>query len=327
MGRKKTGLAEDIFALIAAAPWWVGVVLAAVTLIALQLAAGMDVRPPANAKGAGSFVVLQAVKSGASLLLWLVPPLLLAAAGASYLKQRRAATATEAPRCTDRIAPKRPAAELDETWDANIRQRREPRFDPPPGVTDRPTEWSADVLNRMDWKRFEALTAAYYKQLGFRAETIQCGPDGGIDVKLFRGDDPTPAAIVQCKAWNNRPVGVKAVREFLGVMVHNQAETGVFLATSSFTPDAIEFAKGHRIALGTGEQLLGKLKALSEDARRQLLDIAVEGDWTTPSCPSCGTKMVLREGGGKRFWGCSAFPRCRRTFPLRAEGKEVDGRS
>ena len=44
----------------------------------------------------------------------------------------------------------------------------------------------------MDWKRFEALTAAYYKHLGFRAETIQCGADGGIDVKLFRGDAASP---------------------------------------------------------------------------------------------------------------------------------------
>ena len=108
MGRRKTGLAEDIFTLIAAAPWWLGVVLAAVTLIALQLAAGMEVRPPANAKGAGSFVVLQAIKSSASLLRWLLPPLLLAAAGVSYLKQRRTATATEAPRARG-ISPQRPS--------------------------------------------------------------------------------------------------------------------------------------------------------------------------------------------------------------------------
>jgi restriction system protein len=310
---------------MAAAPWWLGVVLAAVTLIALQLAAGMEVRPPANAKGAGSFVVLQAIKSGASLLRWLLPPLLLAAAVVSYLKQRRTATSTETPR-TRGIAPKRPSAELDETWDVGIRQRREPRFDPPRGAADRPSEWSADVLNRMDWKRFEALTAAYYKELGFRAETIQCGPDGGIDVKLFRGDGATPAAVVQCKAWSTRPVGVKAVRELLGVMVHNKVDTGVFLTTGSFTPEAIAFAKEHRIALGTGEQFLGKLKALSEDEHRRLLEIAVEGAWATPSCPSCGTKMVLRQGSAKSFWGCASFPRCRRTFPLR-DADEADERS
>jgi restriction system protein len=326
MGRRKTGLAEEIFTLIAAAPWWLGVVLAAAALVTLQLAAGMEVRPPANAKGAGSFVVLQAIKSGASLLRWLLPPLLLAAAGVSYLKQRRTSTAAAAPPARG-SSQRRPLAELDETWDADIRQRREPRFDLPSVPANRPTKWSADVLNRMDWKRFEALTAAYYKHLGFRAETIQCGPDGGIDVKLFRGDESSPAAIVQCKAWMNRQVGVKPVRELLGVMVHNKVESGVFLTTSNFTADAHEFAKSHKIALGTGEQLLGKLRALPDEPRRKLLEVAVEGDWTTPSCPSCGTKMVLRDGSGKRFWGCSAYPRCRRMFPLRAEEHAADERS
>ena len=65
MGRKKASLAEDIFSMVAAAPWWLGVLLAAITLLVLQLLSGMEVRAPAGAKGAGSFVVLQTVKTGA----------------------------------------------------------------------------------------------------------------------------------------------------------------------------------------------------------------------------------------------------------------------
>lgn len=39
-----------------------------------------------------------------------------------------------------------------------------------------------------------------------------------------------------------------------------------------------------------------------------------------PTCPKCGSKMVLRtakSGGnaGGRFWGCSSFPRCRSVLP------------
>jgi len=326
MGRRKTGLAEDIFAMASAAPWWLGILLAAIALVVLQLLAGIEVRAPASAKGAGTFVILQALKTGASLLRWILPPLLLVAAGVSFLKERRSSALTDAAAPSRTSSSRRSSAELDDQWDVDLRQRREPRLEPRFVASERPTEWSADVLTRMDWKRFEALTAAYYKHLGFRAETLQCGPDGGIDVKLFRGDAATPSAIVQCKAWNSRPVGVKPVRELLGVMVHNRVETGVFLATSSFTPEAIEFAKSHRIALGTGDQLLQKLKALPEAPRRQLLDVAVEGDWTTPTCPSCGTKMVQRQGGGRAFWGCASFPRCRRTFPLRSEELEADVR-
>ncbi|MBN2189814.1 MAG: RecQ family ATP-dependent DNA helicase [Candidatus Aureabacteria bacterium] len=32
-----------------------------------------------------------------------------------------------------------------------------------------------------------------------------------------------------------------------------------------------------------------------------------------PSCPRCGSKMVLREGEFGRFWGCSEYPYCRGT--------------
>ena len=76
----------------------------------------------------------------------------------------------------------------------------------------------------------------------------------------------------------------------------------------------------NKIALGTGEQLLGKLKALPDEPRRQLLEVAVEGDWTTPSCPSCATQMVERQGGGKSFWGCTSFPRL--PAHVSAEGRK-----
>jgi len=102
-------------------------------------------------------------------------------------------------------------------------------------------------------------------------------------------------------------------------MVHNKVDTGVLLTTSSFTSEAMSFAKEHRIALAGGEQFLSKLLALPQEPRNRLLSVATEGNWTTPSCPSCGTKMVQRQGGGKSFWGCASFPRCRRTFPLRSD--------
>lgn len=309
--------------MVASAPWWVGALLAVVALVVLQGTSGLEVRPPAGPKGIGSFVVLEGLKLGASMLRWLVPPLLLLAACASFLRHRRSDAPTRRAATASTRMPRPVLAKVDESWDRNIRQQRAPRIEPLKAPVAPPSEWTLDVLTRMDWKRFEALTAAYYKHLGFRAETIQCGPDGGIDVKLFRGDAPKPAAIVQCKAWSSRPVGVKPVRELLGVMVHNNVDTGVFLTTSGFTGDAVDFAKSHRIALGSGDQLLGKLKALPEQARRQLLAVAVEGDWTTPSCPSCGTKMVVRHSEQKSFWGCVSFPRCRRTFPRKRVDEEA----
>lgn len=317
--RRNSGLAEDLLVLASRAPWWMGLLLAAIALIVLQLIASIEVRPAGGPTGVGTLVLLQAVKTIASLLRWVLPPLLVVAAAVSYLKQRKNAERNVQPTAATPAAIEEPSsAKLDAQWDIEIRKAYEDG-DAKAHAYGKPSEWTKDVLSRMDWKRFEALSAAYYEHLGFRAETVPCGPDGGVDVRIFRAGESHPTAIVQCKAWTSRPVGVKPVRELLGVMVHNQVESGVFLTTSEFTNEAIDFAKGHRIALGTGDQLLAKFAALSDSPRMRLLEVATEGDWTTPSCPSCGTKMVRREGSGSAFWGCASFPRCRRTFPIKPD--------
>jgi len=212
-----------------------------------------------------------------------------------------------------RIEPKGFNA-LDEARDTQLRASLSMRGSATSEMEPAPATWSLQVLRRMEWKRFELLAAAYYEKIGFRAETIRCGADGGIDAKLFRGDLPNPVSILQCKAWNSRPVGVKPVRELLGVMTHNKVQTGVFLTTAQFTDEAVAFAKNNKIALVDGEQFLQKILALPSEAQSDLLTTATEGDWTTPSCPSCGVKMVAREGKEKPFWGCPNFPRCRQTF-------------
>jgi restriction system protein len=168
----------------------------------------------------------------------------------------------------------------------------------------------------MEWKRFEYLAAAYYERIGFRTEPIGWGADGGVDVKLFRGDLPNPVSIVQCKAWNGKAVAVSEVRELLGVMTDSKVKTGVFLTTSSFTAPAVEFAEGNLIALVDGKQFLGRILALPSDVQAELLAVACEGDWTTPSCPSCAIKLVVREGQRGRFWGCMNFPRCKYKRPM-----------
>lgn len=169
----------------------------------------------------------------------------------------------------------------------------------------------------MDWKSLELVSAAYYECRGFRTQTTPCGADGGIDVTLYRPDSAEPFGIVQCKSWSTRQVGVKPLRELLGVMVHNKVTNGVFIATGTYTEEAINFAKANGIKLGTGETLLASIQRLEPQQQQRLLEIATAGDWTTPSCPSCGTKMVRRQSNSRDFWGCRSSPRCRQNFPIR----------
>lgn len=43
--------------------------------------------------------------------------------------------------------------------------------------------------------------------------------------------------------------------------------------------------------------------------------------WTTPRCTKCGSEMVMRSAKsgpnqGKRFWGCSNYPKCKNIVPV-----------
>ena len=181
--------------------------------------------------------------------------------------------------------------------------------------------WSLALLRALEWKRFEELCAGYFRVLGFRTRLAAPGPDGGVDIHLVAEGSDTPGVLVQCKAWSTYDIGVKAIRELFGVMAANQVAEGVFVTTGRFTQPARDFALGKEIILIDGADLLAKIAALREDQQAQLLRLATEGDFTRPTCPSCGIKMVRRiaRASGDPFWGCENFPGCRTTLRIGAE--------
>lgn len=176
--------------------------------------------------------------------------------------------------------------------------------------------WSMDLLRGLEWHRLEIVCVAYFQALGFKAELTSFGADGGIDIRLYADGSAKCAIVVQCKAWNTREVGVRPVRELLGVMTDEKVREGVFVTTGTFTPDAREFGKRNKLHLIDGGDLLDKLLRLPADRSASVLKVATEGDYTTPTCPSCGVKMVSRrnKNEGSNFWGCRNYPRCRQTL-------------
>ena len=185
-------------------------------------------------------------------------------------------------------------------------------------VADRPAEWSLDVIDRMEWKRFEDVCCAFYNEKGIKAATTRMGADGGVDIRLYQDPDDLDrcTAIVQCKAWG-QPVGVKTMRELRGAMAHENIERAFFMAPNGFTDNAREFAAINRITLIDGRLILAMIQRLPDDASRRLLELATEGDWTTPTCPACGAGMTPRQGKHGPFWGCSSYPRCRAKLGMR----------
>ncbi|MGH8017196.1 MAG: topoisomerase DNA-binding C4 zinc finger domain-containing protein [Opitutaceae bacterium] len=65
-----------------------------------------------------------------------------------------------------------------------------------------------------------------------------------------------------------------------------------------------------------GSLFLGQIRRLPESTQKKLIRLAAEGDHTTPTCPSCGVKMVGRTNSkdSSKFWGCRRYPRCKHTF-------------
>src|SRR5262249_47791005 len=157
-----------------------------------------------------------------------------------------------------------------------------------------PTEWGLELLHAMDWHRFEILAAAYFERLGFQAKLTRFGSDGGVDIELIPQQENAPAILVQCKRWVNQPVGVKDARELLGIMTDRKVSEGVLVTSGRFSVEAREFAKSHKIHLIDGSNLLRKIADLGSVKAAELFKIATEGDYTTPTCPSCAIKMVRR---------------------------------
>src|SRR5262249_11736205 len=108
-----------------------------------------------------------------------------------------------------------------------------------------PTEWGLELLHALEWQRLEILAPAYFEGIGFRARPTPFGADGGVDIELMTKTGNTPAILVQCKSWSNKPVGVKEARELRGVMAHRNIGEGILVTSGRFSLEARDFAKSN----------------------------------------------------------------------------------
>lgn len=110
---------------------------------------------------------------------------------------------------------------------------------------------------------FERLVTEMLQQMGFEAQMTKASGDGGIDIEAVL-DRPIIGGkyLIQCKRFDDgNPVGSAAVREFYGALrADHNAVKGIFITTSTFTPQARQFAQGLPIELITGEQLRNLLQ-------------------------------------------------------------------
>lgn len=188
-------------------------------------------------------------------------------------------------------------------------------------------------IRALSWSHFESLIGEAYRRQGYSVSRPSGnGPDGGIDLVL-RKDGNT--LLVQCKQWKTWKVGVKVIREMYGVMIDQKAHGVIVVTSGVFTQEARSFAEGKPIDLIEGDQLA----VLVRSAQAKAVSSASRPATPTPAavqptaqdgraepvrqkrCPACGQPMVLRTAQrgpqtGRKFWGCSQFPKCRATETL-----------
>ena len=173
------------------------------------------------------------------------------------------------------------------------------------------TQLDAKLLDELDWLLFEDLTAEYFRQEGYRADLSRMGADGGVDIYLHRAGEPRPFAYVQCKAWGSQFIGVEPMRALYGVMASAGIKDGYFVCIGEFSSDARSFAQANNIQLITGELFIARFNRFAEAERTRILTRITQGDYTTPSCAKCGTKMVVKDFSGRGNWCCPRYPKCR----------------
>lgn len=184
----------------------------------------------------------------------------------------------------------------------------------------RPDGWSQAVFDMIEWRRFEAVVEALFKQAGFETKSQSHGADGGVDIWLYSRNQPgAPVSLVQCKHWQGKKVGVDKIRELRGVMAAQNVKRGQFATTSTFTADAVAFAAENGVNLLSVGKLLNLIASRTPAQQSELLEVALEGEYWRPTCVNCGVKMVDRvpRNGGSPFWGCPSFPKCKTTMHKR----------
>jgi len=118
-----------------------------------------------------------------------------------------------------------------------------------------------DVLATVSPSYFETIVLDLLHRMGYgasRADIQRVGGsgDGGIDGVISLDKLGLEKVYVQAKRWQ-QTVGRPEVQAFYGALAGQRAHKGVFITTSSYTSQAVEFAKSiERIVLVDGPRLV-----------------------------------------------------------------------
>lgn len=172
-------------------------------------------------------------------------------------------------------------------------------------------------LRKLSFPSFQALCAQAFRARGYAVENIEGIHGGGsIDLRLSKAGE---ISLVTCRQWRNYKIGVPELIELYQQLDASKADRGIYIASGSYTSDALHFALGKPLVLIDAAALLdlvGTTGSDGEDIRRAFQQAHAVSPSPPPRCPECGATMVPRTAKrgryfGSPFWSCSNFPSCR----------------
>jgi restriction system protein len=302
MGKRKgSGLAKDLIAISSKLPWWVGLLLAAISFAFFNAFADISFKPPPSTSQLGSYAITMPLKVIAFILQFLVPfCFILGAIGSAFGRAKRSELVKKV---------------------AN---------DP-----------GGDELRELSWQNFELVVGEAFRLQGYTVnETGGGGADGGIDLKLTKQGKTYFVQCKHWRAWKvSVPVvrelyGVMAAENAAGGFV---ITTGQFTSESiAFAQGKnIELIDGLQLKRLIDQVNLEKSEpqVSRSESNRSRLDTPVAiptkpsspDEVKTPTCPRCGKPMIQRmakqgQHVGEGFWGCSTFPVCRGIRKINQSG-------
>ncbi|MDO8456027.1 MAG: restriction endonuclease [Burkholderiaceae bacterium] len=212
----------------------------------------------------------QAVGDGLRIAGWPAIGVGLVMVGIHFLMKRMRGQASQAPVIVQKVIQTQ-----HDPWLAPLVSSQTPA--PPASI------WCPAIFAAIDWQRFEALCDMLFAQAGFETRSQSHGAEGGVAIWLHSSHAQGPVSIVQCKHWHGKPVGVKDLREFYGVMTSHQLQRGTYVTTSAFTGDALQFAKDNGIIAMNGTKLLALMASRTPEQQQALMAVAFEGDDARPT--------------------------------------------
>ncbi|MEO8859311.1 MAG: restriction endonuclease [Burkholderiaceae bacterium] len=134
--------------------------------------------------------------------------------------------------------------------------------------------WSLDVFAAIDAQRFAAVCETWFSWAGFDTRIDAHRTPEGVDIWLHAAKTPAPVAIVRCKHWLNRPVEIQEMTEFFKVVSSCRSAHGTYTTTSTYTPEALQFAQEHGIDAVDGRGLLRRIQTRTRQRQQALLAVA-----------------------------------------------------